>query len=166
MKRIPLTQGRYALVDDEDWELVSNYNWHLEKRPNLYYAAASKSGERIAMHRLIMKAKKGQSIDHISSNGLDNQRYNLRFATPMQNQQNSRVHKNTKSQFKGVSACHNKWIARIRINKIRYYLGIFTEERGAGIAYDRKAIEVFGEFARLNVLLNPQSRSQALPPFS
>ena len=155
MKKIPLTQGQYALVDDEDYELISNCTWYLQKRPNLYYATASRKKKRIAMHRLIMNAQKGQSIDHKNSNGLDNRRLNLRFTTAMQNQQNSRAHKNTSSQFKGVNVFRDKWMAKIRIKKVRYYLGLFNKEREAAIASDLTAIECCGDVARLNILSNP-----------
>jgi len=155
----------FALIDNEDLELIQRYKWHANSNPSTVYATASVDGKHIDMHRLIMRAKKGQSIDHRNCKGLDNRKRNLRFATAMENQQNSRANRNTSSKFKGVYSFRNKWVAKIRVKKIRYYLGIFNEERNAAIAYDLRAIECFGEFARLNILENLQNRSQVSSSF-
>ena len=95
MKQIPLTKNKFTLVDDEDYELVNKYNWY-------FGAGYARSMEKILMHRLIMKAKKGQMIDHIDGNGLNNQRSNLRFCTHSQNMANKKGFKNTSSKYKGV----------------------------------------------------------------
>ncbi len=154
MKRIPLTQGKVAIIDDADFEEFSKYKWCAMKNGNTFYAVrnyAQPIQMNIWMHRVIMNAQKGQEIDHINGNGLDNRRYNLRLCTRSQNHQNQRIGGGS-SQYKGV--CWNKqagkWQAQIMLNYKTYYLGHFVNEIDAAKAYDRKAKGLFGEFARLN----------------
>jgi len=106
----------------------------------------------IRMHRLILKAQKGQQVDHINGNGLDNRKDNLRFCTSSQNYQNSRKRKNCSSKYKGVwwHKQSKKWQTGIVLNYKNYHLGYFTNEIEAAKAYDLTAAEFFGEFARLN----------------
>ena len=160
MKKIPLTQGKFTLVDDEDFERASNYKWFRDRATYTSYATRNigtrpnKSKQR--MHRLIMQAKKGQQIDHINGNGLDNRRCNLRFCTNSQNQMNARPMGGS-SKYKGVSwnKKGNKWYSAIRFNYKQIHLGVFVSETLAAKAYDSKAKELFGEFAYLNF---PDSR--------
>ena len=160
MIEIPLTQGKVALIDDEDYELVSKYKWFPQKGNNTVYLVAhskgvpSKERKTIRMHRLIMNAQPGQKIDHVNGNGLDNRKENLRFATSQQNSQNLRRFEGV-SKYKGVvydtnPKQKNKWRARITVNKNRIHLGRFPSEREAAFAYNEAAIKYFGGFARLN----------------
>jgi len=156
MIEIPLTQGKVAFIDDEDYELVSQYKWCAVKDGNTYYAATNTSRKNpprkhIKMHRLILGAKKGQLIDHVNFNGLDNRKENIRFATIGENnhrQTNSRG----KSKYFGVcwNKQNNKWVSRIRYNGERLYLGYFSNEVEAAKAYDSSAKNLFGVFARCN----------------
>lgn len=157
MTKIPLTQNMFALIDDEDLELVQKYKWYAHSNPSTTYASSRTGSKYIDMHRLIMKAKKGQRIDHRNCRGLDNRKHNLRFATIAQNGQNRRANKNGSSMFKGVYRNRElqRWISHIRCNDKWYHCGCFENEQDAAIAYDLKAIELFGEFARLNILENP-----------
>lgn len=155
MKRIPLSKGKYfALVDDEDFEKLSKYTWSAGVLPRTIYASRkiTISGKQtmIYMHQDIMKAPKGMDIDHINGNGLDNRKRNLRVCTRQQNCRSKRVADN-KSGCKGISwnKVNKKWVVRIKYNGINYYLGSFADQSRAKEAYDMKANEVFGEFARV-----------------
>lgn len=157
MKEIPLTKGRVALVDDEDYELISQFTWHYTTRG---YAMRSQRIGRIhkvgiLMHRYIMSAPKDMHVDHINGDTLDNRRCNLRLASPSQNQHNKRKTKlyNTSSRFKGVTwHKHNKkWQAAIGgKGRQTRYIGQFTTQEEAARAYDAAALHLFGEFAHIN----------------
>ena len=155
MKYIILTQGKFTAVDDEDYDWLNQWKWYAEKRDYTYYAARDvrKNGVRqhLRMHRVILGASSNLQGDHLSGDGLDNQRHNLRVATFSQNQQNSKKHENCTSIYKGVSRRPNQsWYVRIKIHQKQYCLGTFSNEAEAARAYDKKAIELFGEHARLN----------------
>ena len=160
MKKIPLTQNEYALVDNDDFELLKGYRWQCHKEGKSIYAVTGivKKGKKktLRMHRVIMKAKPGQHIDHKDGNGLNNQKNNIRFATPSQNLMNSNPRKNNSSKYKGVSfrKSTKKWEAYISFYKKRTHLGFFKDEIDAAKAYDAKAKELFGEFCRLNFPTN------------
>ena len=161
---IPLTQGKFAIVDPEDYDALSKYKWYAVKRGRQYYAVAKvgtkKGGHRqkkVRMHRLIMKAPKGKVVDHINHNGLDNRKANLRLATAQQNTWNKRKQKgNYSSQYKGVHwvKSENKWRSRITCNGKVIFIGRFDDEKAAAMAYDAKAKELFGEYASLNLELH------------
>lgn len=157
MEQIPLNKGYSALVDDEDADMVLQYNWGVSKQKNTYYARAHKGVgfykyTKIHMHWLILPPKDGFVRDHIDGNGLNNQRYNLRYCTNTENIWNSGISKNNTSGFRGVCwyKQKNRWIVRIWCKKKKMYLGSFTDKIEAAKAYNEKAIELFGEFARLN----------------
>ena len=156
VKLIPLTQGKFAIVDAKDYEWLSQYKWYANQDGNNFYAytflTKGNKKKRVFMHRLIMNAPKGLCIDHIDINGLNNRRSNLRPCTPAQNVQNSRPRSNASSKYKGVfwNKKNKKWIATIHKGENRTYLGGFDDEIEAALAYDRKAEELFGEFAYLN----------------
>ncbi len=103
------------------------------------------------MHRMIMGEPKGMFVDHIDGNSQNNRRSNLRICTPAQNLQNQRPKGGT-SRYKGVyfHKKDNKWMAKIGFNGKNTYLGLFEDEILAARAYDKKAKELFGEFAYLN----------------
>lgn len=156
MKEIKLTQGYVALVDDEDYERLSQFSWHVNKNGNTNYANRTTSRKfgrqrQIGMHMEVMN---GKGIDHIDGNGLNNQKSNLRFCTSQQNQMNQKKIKNTSSIYKGVcwNKRINKWHCQIKINGKMQYLGSHINEVDAAMAYDNRAKELFGEFARLNII--------------
>ena len=151
MKQIPLTQGMFALVDDEDFEYLNQWKWCVEKQRNKYYAARrGESGQHLYMHRVILSDK--TQIDHEDGNGLNNQKYNLREATYKENGSNRAKQKNNTSGFKGVFSHRNtkKWRAQIVVNKKAIHLGYFTTAEEAAIAYNEAAIKYHGSFAKLN----------------
>ena len=153
MKEILLTQGYIALIDDEDYELVSQYKWRVQKVRTGYYAVRNSSRvngkqKRIYLHRFILSPESGFEIDHINHNGLDNRRENLRVCTRSENQSNRIATKKT-SKYKGVSwnSRYKKWKAVLMHNKKSYFLGYFSDELAAAIAYNNKANSVQGEFS-------------------
>lgn len=156
MREIQLSQGKVALVDDEDYEELSKYKWYAYKTPRVYYVRRSETVGRkrqktILMHRELMKPSKGMYVDHINSDGLDNRRCNLRVCTRQENNCNTRKSKGT-SKYKGVSRqprCAT-WKCQIAKNRVKINVGCFYNEEDAARAYDRAATEYFGQFARLN----------------
>lgn len=151
-KLIPLTRGKFAIVDTEDYDHLSKHKWCATKNSQTFYACRARRGKKVFMHRLIANAPAGLLVDHIDGNGLNNQKHNLRLCTITQNARNRGPNRNASSRYKGISwsKCCKKWQARIRPNRKTIHLGLFDNEIQAGIAYDRKAEELFGEFAYLN----------------
>ncbi len=156
MKTIPLTQGKVALVDDADYEWLSQWRWcaHKNSRSNVFYAVR---GKRVIMHKEIMgpSPAPGLVVDHWDLDGCNNQRANLRWATLSQQRQNTRAFKNNKSGFKGVcpaAGCRpeHPWMAQIKIAGKSLYLGLYPTPELAAAAYNAAARKHFGEFAWLN----------------
>ena len=156
MKEIQLTQGKVALVDDEDYEYLNQFKWHIYKQNrNNFYARTviyqNKKRIGIVMHRLLLKCE-GKIIDHISGDGLDNRRSNIRCCTKSENPINRRININNNSGYKGVSwfKVVKKWRAQIQYKKIVYHLGTYDNRIDAAKAYNKAAIKFHGEFAKLN----------------
>jgi hypothetical protein len=167
---------QHILVDDDDYELASQYKWHVHKGKNgRLYARTSidhpdggtivriingkeyecKKQTTIYMHQLINKTPKGMYTDHINpENTLDNRKANLRTCTNQQNCANRGVNKNNTHGFKGITYDERKkitpWTARIGYEGKRIYIGNYKTLEEAARAYDRKAIELNGAFAHLN----------------
>jgi hypothetical protein len=153
MREIPLTQSKVTLVDDADYEWLSQWKWHAISRLYTCYAACKHTKK--SMHRQILGVSNPKiQVDHRDGNGLNNQRGNLRIATGQGNQGNRRKHSHDQSsQYKGVCwhRQRRKWVAYIMVNYHAVHLGCFAEERDAALAYDRAAIKYFKEFALLNI---------------
>ncbi len=155
MIEIPLTQGKVAIIDVSDYSLVKGYKWHYSLSSKNYGRAITrpdKNKPAIRMHRLIMSAPIGLEVDHINGNPLDNRRSNLCLVTHSQNQKNMRKPITNKSGYKGVSwhTKSNKWQAHLMNNGKRHYLGLFIDLKEAAKAYNIAALELFGEFAKIN----------------
>jgi hypothetical protein len=152
MKKIPLTQGKFALVDDEDYGVLVLRKWHYSHYG--YAAARGGRNKTTYMHRVLSSPPLGLEVDHINGDRLDNRRENLRNVTRRQNNMNRKSRKNTSSQFKGVHFRKDtkKYTAYIDHGKNRVRLGCFNTEKGAALAYNEAAIKRFGEFARLNII--------------
>ena len=156
MKKIRLTQHKYALVDNQDFAWLSKFKWNACKNGMTYYARRlERQGSHrvnIHMHREIAKPPIAIGVDHRNGNGLDNRRLNLRPATQQQNNHHASLRKDNTSGYKGV--CYYKrgshWRAYISINQKILHIGYFDTAKQAAKAYDRKATILFGEFAYLN----------------
>ena len=143
MKRIKLTQGKFALVSDEDYEYLNQWKWFAHKGYTTFYAirhslTINKKRTLIYMHRVIAERMGIKNPDHIDRNGLNNQRNNLREATKSQQRANQNLRSNNTSGYKGV-CWHKKakkWVAQIRVNKKYIYLGLFTNIKDAARAYN------------------------------
>jgi len=157
MKEIHLTQGKIALVDDADFEWLSQRKWYavkLGRKKRLYAARRGPSHVQILMHREILDAPHGTRVDHADDNGLNNQRINIRFATMAQNVMNRGPQSNNTGKYKGVTLerYSGKWIAHIKFDGRKKRLGAFATPELAAQAYNEAAKIHFGEFAWLNPL--------------
>ena len=158
-RKIPLTQGKYAIVDPEDYEQLARYKWYALRNGREYYAvrnvpAGKDRRKDLRMHQVIMGTAEGKFIDHINHNGLDNRKANLRIVTKQQNNWNRRKKRgNNSSRYKGVHwvKSEKKWRAGITCNDRTIFIGYFDDEKAAAMAYDDKAKEVFGDYASLNL---------------
>jgi hypothetical protein len=156
MKLIKLTQGKFAMVDDEDYEYLNQFRWHAHKMRNTYYA--EKNGKQInnvrekpdSMHYIIMNTPKELQVDHWDRNGLNNQKSNLRICTHSQNQSNRKS--SGRSKYLGVSFSeYGRVRATIRLYGKTKHLGYFEfNEEAAARAYDEAAKKYHGTFANLN----------------
>lgn len=155
MREIPLTQGRIAIVDGEDFERFGylHYYYH-QKGYALRWVGSKYRPKEIYLHQDIMGTPPPDMvIDHINRNRLDNRRCNLRFVTRAQNRVNSRKTRyGSYSQYRGAHY-HirlRKWAASIGVNGKLIHLGYFSTEREAALAYNKAATEYHGEYANLN----------------
>ncbi len=152
IRRIPLTRGKFAIVDADDYYRLAEFRWQAVSGFNTIYASGSVAGKTVNMHRWIMDAPDHLVVDHIDHNGLNNCKANLRLCTTAQNIRNSLSIKGATSKYKGVSwdKIRRKWHVGVRLNNKRHYVGYFTDEIAAAKAYDEKAKVLHREFACLN----------------
>lgn len=156
MKKIPLTQGKFAFIDDEDYPIVSLFNWFTQKCDNIFYAIThveiNNKRTTLRMHRLILNLKSHEITDHSDMDGLNNQRYNLRKCTYSQNRMNGKGHRGSSSQYRGVCwhKQNKKWVTQARFKKKVINLGYFSSEIEAAKIYDNATKVFYKEFARLN----------------
>lgn len=143
---IPLSQGKFALVDKADFEWLKQWNWSAARTGLTFYATRSQlEGRKIAMHRFILDAPDGMEVDHIDSDGLDNRRDNLRLVTRTENLRSRRRFKNNKTGFKGIvfNSRNGRWKATIN-------LGTYDSPEEAARAYDLAIRKLFGPLAKTN----------------
>lgn len=153
MKEISLSKGkRTTLVDDEDYEYLNQWNWYYTVSGYVVRKLPNPSKIYIPMHRVIMNPPIGMMVDHINHNGLDNRKCNLRICTNAENQHNRKIGSNNTSGYKGVSwnTLANKWEAQVKFNNKKIYLGRFISLEHAVKTYNKRAKELFGEFALIN----------------
>lgn len=162
MKYILLNNGEKTKVDDDDYKKYCGFKWTASKdksgdyRPVRRINLGYKKSKLIQLHRMIIGAKRGQIVDHINRDTLDNRKCNLRLCNKSQNGMNRPANKNSESGIKGVSWSKRdkRWVAKInkRIDGKykQIYIGNYFTKEEAAIAYNIKAIELFGEFAYLN----------------
>jgi len=157
MRLLSILGGLYSRVDDEDFERLNGFNWHLSKRStgHFYVVRSNVNGRKnikIYLHRDVMNAKKGEIVDHKDRDVLNNQKSNLRFCTQSQNLMNRERPKSCSRNFRGVYKIRDRWFASIKRDGKTISLGGFSTERDAAIAYNNSAKSLHGEFATLNIL--------------
>lgn len=162
MKRIKLDKGYSTMVDNEDYDQLMKYAWHakIDRGGRKVYAVRSqafykedgaRSSKTIRMHRVLLGINEANVlVDHKDHNGLNNQKSNLRICDKEKNSYNTRKRKGCASIYKGVSWEKDKWRSAIQFNKKIIRLGRYEKEIDAAIAYNNRAIELFGEFANIN----------------
>lgn len=154
MKKIPLTQGKFALVDDEDYEDLSKLKWHISGRGYASRQSPRENGRQrvVFMHRVILGLKHGDGVDcdHINGDRLDNRRANLRPCTRAENMRNVKRRSDNRSGFKGVHWRKDKcqWAASIRVNYRPVHLGYFKSAEEAYEVYCLAADILHGQFAK------------------
>ena len=151
MPSITLPTGETVQFDEEDRPLVEGHRWFLSggyARATAYVEGRKRT---VTMHRLILEAGTGQQVDHVNRDKLDNRRANLRLADPSQQKGNTAAYRTNRSGYKGVSFHRptGTWQAQIQQGSKRS-LGRFRTPEEAARAYDRAAVELFGEFACTN----------------
>jgi len=153
MQKLTIKLEKTVLVDDEDWEKLKHHDWYISGSG---YVAASNNNQLIYMHRMIMGNPVDMWVDHKNGIKTDNRRSNLRTCNPSQNRANSVKYSSSKrrltSKFKGVhkKSITRNWSVQIQHLGKRFHLGYFKDEVEAALAYDKKAKELFGEYAHLN----------------
>ena len=159
-RRIPLTQGLYALVDPDDYASLARHKWHATRGRTTFYAQrkawdpATRKEITIKMHRQILPVGDGLIVDHVNRNGIDNRKANLRSATRSQNACNrARAGRSPgHCPYRGVTwhKGMNQWFARIGVDGRTIPLGYFDDPLDAALAYDTAARHHHGPFATLN----------------
>lgn len=148
MKYVELTQGKVALVDDEDYEYLSQWKWCATKSRHCYYAERREKGKHIKMHRILMGVESGVLVDHINGEGLDNQKHNLRPATQSQNAFNRMHGRVGKSGVRGVHLRVDKtgiaYQPMIKVDGKNKSLGYFRDLDLAAQAYQQAVVLVSG----------------------
>ena len=153
MKLIQLTQGQFAMVDDDMFDDLNRYKWFANWHYNSFYTVRGVriNGKKKAllMHRVVMNAQDSDIIDHIDGVTLNNQKSNLRFCTASQNQHNRKINSNNTTEFKGVSPNGKGYKAQIQLNGKRTYLGIRDTPEEAYELYKEASKKYHGEFGRV-----------------
>jgi HNH endonuclease/AP2 domain len=174
MRRLTLSKGKQALLDDDDYDLVSEQSWCATEHSHTWYAIRfvrwrddrgrpKKTG--IYLHRFIMNAPARKEVVHLNGDGLDCRRENLRISTRTEANAMRRADykKAEGSKYRGVyraraTASTKPWYAAISIEHKTVHLGRFVTEEAAARAYDAAAIQHLGDAAKLNLRRAPRPR--------
>jgi len=154
-KRLPLTKGKFAIIDDIDFQWLNQWKWtYLPVKPHGYaYRRQLIDGKKVCiyMHRFILNAPQDKDVDHVNGNGLDNRRNNIRLCTTSENLANRGPMVTNTSGYRGVTRAKNGWVAQLgarlngkRVNKV---IGIFDTPQEASKAYELAHYQRRGEFA-------------------
>jgi hypothetical protein len=151
MKTIHVRENE-VIVDDDTFDWINGRTLRVDK--SAPYAKIYLDGKNQYLHRIITSCPSGKQVDHINLNKLDNRRENLRIVTHAQNQKNQPLFSDNRSGYKGVDWMKNlsKWRARIVCDGREYHIGLFSDRKDAAVAYNEKAKEIHGQFARLNII--------------
>jgi len=135
MKKIKLTRGKYAIVDDEDYKYLNQYTWYINSvgyvASTIYEKGSGRKNQKnkiILMGKIVNKTPKGYGTIYVNKDNLDNRKCNLKTGTYNQMQYNEKLSENNTSGHKGI-VWHKeskKWVAQIVSNYKRYYLGIYS----------------------------------------
>lgn len=142
-----------VIVDAEDMDVVLSFPWYVG---TVGYACRGttprKTGKMLLLHRELLNADPSKKVDHRNGDTLDDRRINLRQCTHAQNISNQKLQKSNKSGYKGVhfDKSRQKWMSYVTKDRKVYHLGRFSTPEEAAMAYNKKALELFGEYARLN----------------
>lgn len=154
MKEIRLSQGKVAVVSDHRFEFLNQWKWKAQRNDKGWYAVRQEKVngkyKTLLMHKEIANPPDGFQVDHKDLDGLNNVDENLRICTQTQNTRNRNKFANNQSGYKGVWRDGDKYRAAIRVDNKPIHLGMFIDPVDAAHAYDAKARELFGEFARTN----------------
>jgi hypothetical protein len=154
MKQIPLTRGKYAIIDDEDFTFLNQWKWYCSSSGYANRSIRLGAGGKkkiIHMHRLISNCPSGQQVDHRDLNRLNNQKSNLRICNQSQNEMNKNIRRDNTTGYRGISLNGNKYIrARINVGGRQIHLGYFPDLISAAQARDTATKKYFGEFTRVN----------------
>lgn len=153
--KIMVGDDKVMLIDGRDHQRIKHLKWHLHSSGYICRAVWRENNRKqgcVFLHREVLPCPEGKVVDHINGNKLDNRRHNLRLATHSQNCANSVIRQDNTSGYIGVSAVSNsnKWRAYVRNNGKPLYLGLFNSKEEAATTRDKKALELFGEYAKLN----------------
>lgn len=152
---IMTSKGRDIFVDEEDLPKLSGFHWEISTRD---YVRGRKQinglRKQVLLHRVIMDAKDDELVDHINGNVLDNRKSNLRIATHQENSANRKTPTINKVGYKGVNKVsgYEKYKAYIQVGDKQAHLGYFDNPHDAARVYNLWAVDIYGEFARLNVI--------------
>lgn len=149
MEKIPLSRGGYTLVDDENYEFLSQWKWYTGTKG---YIQGKIDKIPVLMHRVVTGCKKGELVDHRDGDKRNNQKSNLRICSNRENLRNRGKTRANKSGYKGVhwDKKGKKWNAHIMVNYKSIYLGVYSDKKEAARAYNEAALKYHGEFAKLN----------------
>ena len=154
MKVIKLTKGLQAIVSDLDYSYLNKFKWCVSySGKTIAYAVRRVNKRNVSMQNFLLNPAKNYIVDHINGDTLDNRRKNLRICNRRQNNQNRNVQKNKKNcKYKGVywDQSNKKYKTFITSEGKDYWIGRFKSEKEAALAYNKKAVELFGKFAKLN----------------
>jgi hypothetical protein len=157
MKEIRLSQGKIALVDDEDFDYINQWKWYARKGRKTFYAARKEKGTNarttIHMHQVVSKVSNNVQIDHRDTNGLNNQKYNLRVVNHRQNQYNTDKPRHNTSGYKGISwdKFRNNYRVYLTVKGKFKNIGNTKSLQTATKMYNKAATQHYGEFAKLHI---------------
>ena len=154
-KEVTLTRGYVALVSDADYERVAQHKWHVDRlRPNLSYATTWIAGKNVRMHRFLLYAIKGEEVDHIDGDGLNNTRENIQMVSRQTNSIKREVFSHNKTGYAGIDQFRSGYRARIGYNYGTVFVGVFDTLEEAASARDKELVKLFGEDAPMSKIPN------------